>query len=395
MTPSRPLHVAVVGAGAFGGWTALWLRRRGCRVTLLDAWGPGNSRASSGGESRVIRAIYGPDRIYVDWVVRAFEIWEESQARWNVRLYHPTGTLWMCGGPDDYVRSSLPHLESAGLPVAELDLGETRRRYPQIDFADITSAFFEERSGWLAARRACRAVAAALVEEGGEMREAAVRPGPVRGGRMERLELSDGTFLEAGVYVFAAGPWLAGLFPDLLGDAILPTRQEVYFFGTPAGDPRFREGALPVWLEMSDTASYYGIPGTDYRGFKIADDTRGEPIDPTTGDRTPTPERVAAASAYIARRFPALAGAPLIEARVCQYENSPDGDFLLDRHPEAGNVWILGGGSGHGFKFGPALGEQAAGWVLGDGAPPPRFSLARLAGAAGAARRTQFNAGRG
>jgi sarcosine oxidase len=387
-------HVAVVGAGAFGGWTALWLRRRGCRVTLLDAWGPGNSRSSSGGESRVIRAIYGPDQVYVDWVVRAFEIWEESQARWNVRLLHPTGTLWMCGGPDDYVRTSLPLLQAAGLPVTELEATEARRRFPQIDFADITSAFIEERSGWLAARRACRAVAAALVEEGGEIREAAVRPGPVRGGRMERLTLSDGTFLEADAYVFAAGPWLPGLFPEILGDAIHPTRQEVFFFGTPGGDPRFREGALPIWLELSATASFYGIPGTDHRGFKIADDARGEPIDPTAGDRTPTPARIAAARAYIARRFPALAEAPLVEARVCQYENSPDGDFLLGRHPEAGNTWILGGGSGHGFKLGPALGEQAAGWILGDGAPLPRFSLERLAGAGSAARRTQFEVGR-
>ncbi len=394
MTSPHPPHIAVVGAGAFGGWTALWLRRRGCRVTLLDSWGPGNSRASSGGESRVIRAIYGPDRVYVDWVVRSFEIWEESEARWNVRLYHPTGTLWMCGGPDDYVRSALPLLQEAGLPAAELDLAEARRRFPQIDFAGITSTFFEERSGWLAARRACRAVAAALVAEGGEVRTAAVRPGPLRGGRMERLELSDGTSLAADAYVFAAGPWLPGLFPELLGDAIHPTRQEIFFFGPPAGDPRFREGMLPVWLEMSAGASYYGIPGNDHRGFKIADDERGEPIDPTTGDRTPTPARLAEARAYIARRFPALADAPLVEARVCQYENSPDGDFLLDRQPEAENVWILGGGSGHGFKLGPALGEQAAGWILGDGTPPPRFSLARLAGAGASPRRTQFDVDR-
>jgi len=391
MTTS-PLHVAVVGAGAFGGWTALWLRRRGCRVTLLDTWGPGNSRSSSGGESRVIRGLYGPDRLYVDWVVRSFEIWEESQARWGTPLYHPTGTLWMFGGPDDYARAGLPHLQAAGLPASELDLGEARRRYPQVDFTGITSAFFEERSGWLAARRACRAVAAALVRKGGTVREVAVRPGPVHDGRMERLELSDGTSLQADAYVFAAGPWLRDLFPRLLGEAIHPTRQEIYFFGTPAGDARFREGELPVWLELSPDSSFYGIPGTDHRGFKIADDTRGEPIDPTTGERMPTPERLAAARAYVARRFPALAGAPLVESRVCQYENSPDGDFLIDRHPEAANVWLAGGGSGHGFKLGPAVGEHTAGLVLGEGTPLAKFSLSRLAEAA-AVRKTQFDVG--
>jgi glycine/D-amino acid oxidase-like deaminating enzyme len=390
MSTPRSLHVAVVGAGAFGGWTALHLLRRGCRVTLLDAWGPGNSRSSSGGESRVIRGVYGPDRIYIDWVVRSFQIWEESQARWSASLYHPTGTLWMFGGPDDYARTAVPHLEAAGLPIAELDMAEARRRFPQIDFAGITSAFFEERSGWLAARRACRTVAAAFVQEGGDLRQTAVRPGAFHGDRMERLELADGSSLEADAYVFAAGAWLPGLFPDLLGDAIHPTRQEIFFFGTPAGDQRFREGSLPIWLELSASASFYGIPGNDHRGFKIADDHRGEPIDPTTGERTPTPAKLEAARAYVARRFPALAGAPLVESRVCQYENSPDGDFLLDRHPEAANVWILGGGSGHGFKLGPALGEQAAGWVLGEGAPHERFSLARLAAVKAGPRRTQF-----
>jgi glycine/D-amino acid oxidase-like deaminating enzyme len=387
MSSSHPPHIAVIGAGAFGGWTALWLRRRGCRVTLLDAWGPGNSRASSGGESRVIRGVYGPDRIYVDWVARSFALWQESEARWGTRLYHPTGVLWMFSGSDAYARSSIPFLADVGLPVSELTLGEARRRFPQVDFAGIRSVFFEETAGWLAARRACRAVAEALAAEGGDVLQAAALPGPVRGGRMERLELAGGTALEADAYVFACGPWLGSLFPEVIGDAILPTRQEVLFFGTPAGDTRFQESAMPVWLELGEH-TYYGIPGNDHRGFKMADDQRGAPFDPTSGDRTPTPVEVDRARRYLALRFPALAGAPLVESRVCQYENSPDGDFLIDRHPEADNVWLVGGGSGHGFKLGPAVGEHAAGLVLGEGTPLPRFSLGRLAGAV---RKTQFD----
>ena len=390
--PSRPshlAHVAVIGAGAFGGWTALWLRRRGCRVTLVDAWGAGNSRSSSGGESRVIRGLYGPDRIYIDWVVRSFALWLESEARWGVRLYNPTGVLWMFSGDDGYARAALPYLETAGLPVAELGPQEAARRFPQIDFAGIRSVFHEEKAGWLAARRACRAVVAALVAEGGEVRLGAVRPGAIRAGNLERLDLADGGTLAADAYVFACGPWLGSLFPAVIGDAVLPTRQEVYFFGTPAGDPRFQEGGLPVWLELGEHG-YYGIPGNDHRGFKIADDTRGAPIDPTAADRSATPELLARARHYIGRRFPALAGAPLVEARVCQYENSPDGHFLIDRHPEAGNAWLVGGGSGHGFKLGPAVGEHAAALVLGEAAPLPQFALARL-GAKDASRRTQFN----
>jgi glycine/D-amino acid oxidase-like deaminating enzyme len=387
MPSSSSPHVAVIGAGAFGGWTALWLRRRGCRVTLLDAWGPGNSRSSSGGESRVIRGIYGPDQIYVDWVVRSFAVWRESEARWGTRLYHPTGVLWMFSGDDTYARSSMPYLTAAGLPVSEFALSEACRRFPQIDFAGVGSTFFEESAGWLAARRACRAVAAALVAEGGEVRQAAAFPGAIRGGRLERLDLADGSALEADAYVFACGPWLGGLFPEVIGEAIQSTRQEVFFFGTPAGDTRFQEGAMPIWLELGEH-HYYGIPGNDHRGFKMADDTRGEPIDPTFGDRTLTPALIDKARRYLALRFPALAGEPLVEARVCQYENSPDGDFLIDRHPEAGNVWLVGGGSGHGFKLGPAVGEHAAGLVLGEGTPLRRFSLQRLTETS--ARKTQF-----
>jgi glycine/D-amino acid oxidase-like deaminating enzyme len=336
----------------------------------------------------VIRGVYGPDQVYVDWVVRSFAIWRESEARWGARLYQPTGVLWMFSGDDAYARTSIPLLAAAGMPVREMTVSEAEGRYPQIDFTGIRSVFFEETAGWIAARRACQAVAAAVAGEGGTLLQAAVRPGMVRGGRMERLERADGSSLEADAYVFACGPWLGSLFPDLVGDAIQPTRQEIQFFGTPAGDPRFQEGGLPVWLELGEH-SFYGIPGNEHRGFKVADDARGAPIDPTSADRLPTPELVERARRYLALRFPAMAGAPLVESRVCQYENSPDGDFLIDRHPEAGNVWLAGGGSGHGFKLGPAVGEHTAGLVLGEATPLPRFSLARLA-ARPAARRTQF-----
>jgi glycine/D-amino acid oxidase-like deaminating enzyme len=374
-------HVAVVGAGAFGGWTALWLRRKGARVTLLDAWGPGHSRSSSGDETRVIRGIYGPDRLYVDWTARSFPLWRELEAARGARLYHRTGALWMFGdqeGGDEYARASLPLLHDAGLPAAELDMAEAARRFPQVDFAGIRSVFVEEEAGFLAARRGCRVVAEALAAEGGEYRQLAVQPGALAGGRMERLELSDGSHLEADAYVFACGPWLGQVFPDAVGGKIRPTRQEIFYFGTPAGNPSYGEDRFPVWFEFGELV-HYGIPGNDHRGFKWADDTRREETDPTTMDRTPTPERLEAARRHLARRFPGLAGAPVVESRVCQYENSPDGHLFIDRHPEAGNAWIVGGGSGHGYKFGPALGEHVAGVVLGETKPLARFALGREA----------------
>lgn len=345
-------RVAVVGAGAFGGWTALRLYERGCQVTLFDAWGPGNTRASSGGETRVIRGVYGPDRIYVQWVVRSFAAWKEAERRWKLPLYRPTGALWLCApGHDGYVRSSLPHLEEAGLSASEIGLAEARRRFPQVNLDGIETVFWEEAAGYLMARRACRVVA----EAAGGYKQARVS---LQEGRV----LVDGHPFEADAYVFACGPWLS---------QVRPTRQDVFFFGAPAG-----WSSLPVWIESGERF-YYGIPGNDHRGFKVADDTRGEPFDPTSGERLPDPAALERARRYLAFRFPELAGAPLLESRVCQYENSPDGHLLIGRHPEFPKIWIAGGGSGHGFKLGPAVGEHVAALVLGEAEPLPMFRLDR------------------
>jgi glycine/D-amino acid oxidase-like deaminating enzyme len=383
------MRIAVVGAGAFGGWTALHLLRRGARVTLLDAWGPGHSRASSGGETRVTRAVYGPDAIYVDWVARSFPQWREFEAQVGQRFYHRTGALWLCTLGEDYVESAAPLLAAAGLPLQELPLAAARERYPMIDLAGVKSVWLEPEAGYLFARRACQAVQERFVREGGDYRQLAVAPGAIDGGRMPRVALSDGSTLEADLFVFACGPWLGELFPETFGEAGLrPSRQEIFFFGLPAGDSRFAEGVCPIWFDL-DERIVYGIPGNEHRGFKVADDTRGTPIDPTTADRTPTPEFVARARTFLARRFPGMAGAPLVESRVCQYENSLDGQLYVDRHPRAENVWLLGGGSGHGFKLGPPLGAYMAELLLDGRRPEPMFSLARLAAPAGEFR-TQF-----
>ena len=372
-----PLSVVVVGAGAFGGWTALWLRRSGARVTLVDAWGPGSPRASSGGETRVIRGVYGPNPIYVNWAARSLALWRESEERWHARLYRRTGGLWMFDGDDTYARSALPLLAEVGLPARELSLVEARARFPQISFDGVASVFYEDETGYLRARHACQAVAEAFVADGGTYRQALVEPGEIRGGTMAGLRLSDGERLAADAYVFACGPWLGTLFPEVIGGRVQPSRQEVFYFGTPAGSDLFDESRFPCWL-FSGERFFYGIPGNDGRGFKIADDTRGGPVDPTTLERTTDPEDLERARRFLAHRFPALADAPLVESRVCQYENSPDGDFILDRHPEAANAWLLGGGSGHGFKMGPAVGEFAAGLVLGERDLLPEFQLARF-----------------
>lgn len=370
-------RVVVVGAGAFGGWTALHLQRAGARVTLVDSWGPGNSRASSGGETRVIRGTYGPDRIYVEMVVRALQLWRENEQRWGRDLYRRTGVLWMVGEFDEYERAALTLLRAAGLEYEELTADQLAARFPLMNPEGIRWAIYEHEAGYLHAWRACVAVLEGFLAEGGEYRQATVRPGALSSGEMRGVALSDGSRVQADAYVFACGAWLGRVFPDLLGNLIRPTRQEVYYFGTPAGDSRYLEGSFPIWIDNGDNL-YYGIPGDMHRGFKVADDTRRSLMDPSQEERTPTPERLQAARQYMAFRFPGMVDAPLLQSRVCAYENTPDQDFILDRHPEAANVWILGGGSGHGYKHGPAIGERAAAAVLGDREPDDRFRLSRL-----------------
>jgi glycine/D-amino acid oxidase-like deaminating enzyme len=367
-------RIVVVGAGAFGGWSAYSLLRRGADVTLLDAWGAGNSRSSSGGETRILRSVYGSE-LFTDLALRAFELWQEAEQRWQCQLFQRTGYLAI--GLDEIVEASLRMARKKNLPLRDLDLAEARKRYPQIHFDDGERVFYEPTTGYLLARESCRTVAEHFVAEGGEHRTLAAEPGPLKNGRLEHLVLSDGSHLTADAYVFACGSWLAKLFPGVLAERLLPTRQEVFYFGTPAGDERFAETRLPVWTDRK-SGGFYGIPGNRSRGFKIANHHRGKPFDPSTDDRLPQAEKVAAARSFVAGRFPALAEAPLIEARVCHYGNSPDGSFLVDRHPEASNLWLVGGGSGHGFKHGPALGEKIAGWVLDDDAPEPAFSLSRF-----------------
>jgi glycine/D-amino acid oxidase-like deaminating enzyme len=369
----------VIGAGAFGGWTALSLLRRGAAVTLLDAWGPGNTRASSGGETRIIRATYGSRTIYTRMAAEALTLWRDYDDTWNAGLFRRTGALWMSGESDAFARASEAALVDAGLPVERLGASDAARRFPQISFEGITSALYEPEAGYLHARRACAHVVARFIAEGGTYRVAAVKPVINPDGDVRHVTLGGSSIVAGDRFVFACGPWLATMFPDVIGSLITATRQEALYFGAAAGDSSFDDTALPIWLDMSDRVMY-GIPGNAHRGFKISDDTAGPPINPTTGDRTVTASAVESARAFLRRRFPRLADAPYLGGEVCQYEATPDSDFILDRHPQASNIWIAGGGSGHGFKMGPAIGRIMASAVLDDVAPDRQFRLGRFAG---------------
>jgi glycine/D-amino acid oxidase-like deaminating enzyme len=362
--------VAVIGAGVFGAWTAHHLRAAGLRVAIADAYGAAHSRASSGGESRIIRMGYGADEIYTRSAMRSLALWRDFCGRSGQPLFHQTGVLWTAAAGDPYTESTRQTLARCGAPFESLSPAELAARYPQMQFAPGVWGIFEPESGALMARRAVQAVVADAVRNGATFLHQAV------GAPQGSGSIGSAGDIRAGAFVFACGPWLPKLLPDLLASRIHPTRQEAFFFGTPPGDPRFLPPAMPVWIDFSDPRGPYGFPDLENRGVKIALDQHGPLIDPDTADRVASPDALAAARDVLGQRLPALRQAPLAETRVCQYENTSNGDFLIDRHPDFDNVWLVGGGSGHGFKHGPAVGEYAASRILYGAPPEPRYSLA-------------------
>jgi glycine/D-amino acid oxidase-like deaminating enzyme len=316
---------------------------------------------------------YGTDELYTRWSLLSLAQWTEFFAGARQALFHETGVLWLAGKEDARVRQSAETLRRCGVAFEELSRTELERRYPQIGLEGITQGLLEPHSGVLMARRAVAAVVEDAVNRGVEYRVAHIAE-PHGAGAIGAVKTSFGERIEAGTFVFACGAWLGKIFPDVLGSRIFPSRQEVFFFGVPAGDARFAPPVLPTWLFQED--EIYGMPDLESRGLKIAVDRHGERVDPDTQSRLASAEGAEEARRFVEQRFPGLRGAPIVETRVCQYENTWNGDFLIDRHPEMENIWFVGGGSGHGFKHAPAVGEYVAQRILEGGAEEERFSLA-------------------
>ena len=368
-------HVAVVGAGVFGAWTAHHLQQQGHRVTLIDAFGPAHSRASSGGESRLTRGAYGKDAIYTRMARDSLEDWKALSADSGLPIFHPCGILFFFQEDEAYLRESVAVHRELGLPTELLGNPEMRHRFPMIDFDGVEFGLYEPGFGALMARRGVQTLVEQFVKAGGNFVRGAVQP-PSSKSKLHEVRLSTGDRIAADRFVYAAGPCLGKLFPEVIGRRILPTRQEVFYFAPPAGDSSFLPGAMPGWAEFNLGDMFYGLPDLESRGVKFAHDVHGPVIDPDTLDRRPTEAGLAAVVAYRDRRFPGLRGAPLTGAEVCQYENSSNGDFLIDFHPQMANVLLAGGGSGHGFKHGPEVGRYAAARLFDSITPELPFGLA-------------------
>ncbi len=371
------MQVLVIGAGVFGTWTALWLQRRGASVTLVDQYGPGNSLASSGDESRVTRSAHGPDAHYPMWQRHSLRQWVDL----DPTLFVPTGVVWFAGRDDGFEGDSEATLGALGMATERLDPDDLARRWPQIAPDGFTWALHEPDAGVLMARRGVATAARAFTEAGGDVR---IGLAHLSGAEI----LVNGDRVKSDAVVFAAGPWLPKLLGAVPGLELSVPQQEIIYFATPPGDDRFDAARHPTWVDYD--GAFYGIPSIEGRGFKIAPDWPGPLVDPDLQERRLSDERVDVARAYLRRRFPAMASQPVAEGRVCQYELTADTHFVIDRHPTLDGAWILGGGSGHGYKHGPAIGEYLSALILGDRAaaaslapPDDRFVLRPRASALG------------
>lgn len=375
----------VVGAGAWGGWTAYMLQKSGVQVKLIDQLGPGNKLSGSGGQTRVIRMAYGGHELYTELTCRSFELWAQYEQEWQEQFYRQTGSLWLFRGIDPaYARLSQPLLEKRGLSLTELPLEEAHALYPQIHFKDITSTYFEPLSGYLKASRVCQVVKEQFEKIGGEYISAKVTA--LNGNdRVESISLGNGDVLRADAYVLACGPWTRQLVPAVR-DLIRVSRQEVYFFDT---NEEHGPDHLPIWIEFREGEHmYYGIPGDEQTGFKMAYDERTWQLDPDKDHREVTPEILEEMRAIKSHRFPAMMGKALKGHHTCVYESSTDGDFIMDQIPGFDNAVFLCGSSGHGFKMGPAIGEMVSLAVINDQPLPEIFSLKRFENSS--QRKTQY-----
>jgi glycine/D-amino acid oxidase-like deaminating enzyme len=366
--------VVVIGAGAFGGWTALYLREMGLSVTMVDQYGPGNSRATSGGETRQIRAGYGEREVYTRWVLDALERWKKREAEWKKKLLFPTGQITLAREWTKNLTDTRKVFDKLGVKYEVVDRADLPRRFPQMTMEGIAFGFAVPSTGVLKAREGCVAVEHAFEGKGGQFLTAKAEPGRRTGRKLEDVVLSTGRRVSAGTFVFACGPWLRKVFADVMSRKLITPRRVVFFYGTPPGDERFTFPNFPTWA-VDDA---YGFPSIEGKGFKVVPTFEAEMVDPDTQEHTLTADEIRKGRAFVTRWFPTLKDQPLVDTKVCQREDSVDEHFIVDRHPAFDNVWIVGGGSGHGYKHGIVLGDYVAHRVVGKDTQPelaPMFTL--------------------
>jgi sarcosine oxidase len=369
----RKFDVVVVGAGVFGMWSAWYLNQAGLSVAVVDQASPGHSASSSGGESRITRTGYGDVELYAEWSYRSLKAWKELSEESKLPLFHPIGMVFVHNADDQYVKGGKKVLSKLGIPFESIDTKSMRDRYPVMKVKDDELGMLEPHAGGLMARRGVQTLAIKTAQAGVQIFQGKVAPISAKNGTNDRLteiECTNGKSvqsIQADNFVFACGPWLDRVCPEAMANKLFVTRQEILYFQA----NRSLTGNLPSWA----TLPYYGLPDIEGRGFKVANDTHGELVNPNNINRYISDDTIAKTRDFLAERFPNIANQPLLESRVCQYENSANGDFVIDLHPGLSNTYVVGGGSGHGFKHGPAVGQYVTNRVLQRGDIIQRFSL--------------------
>jgi glycine/D-amino acid oxidase-like deaminating enzyme len=356
-------RVVIVGAGTFGASLAWWLAGRGDEVVLVDQFEPGDRRATSGGETRLIRCAHGAEADYAAMARRAWTLWRELEGESGAELLTQTGVCWFAHEKNGWEAKSRRTLTKLGIPNERWSVDDAAKRFPSFNGDDLSWVLYEPEAGVLRAQKAIQTL----------VREAQVRGATLVQGKAipdGDYAIVNGKGYEGDRIVWAAGGWLRQLFPDLV--QLRVTLQELFFFD---GGPAWRHA--PAWVDY-DRATY-GTNDLDQLGVKVAWDHEGPPVEPDADLPPATPETEALARGYLADRFPALAPAPLEGSTTCRYELSADSHFIAAPHPEHPSVWLVGGGSGHGFKHGPAMAERLAAAWDGDEPLPKHFALGERA----------------
>jgi sarcosine oxidase len=366
------MRLAIVGAGAFGSWIALTGVRSGFETILVEQFEPANRSSSSAGPSRIIRSAYGRNELYTMMAQRSLKQWKTFFASIHSNdLFRRTGVLWLAHTSNPSIHSSREIFDRHRIPHEFLEAGAIRKRVPGMILSEGTVALFEPDGGALLAERSVRAVAQEAIRLGARYTGAFAEWNQSR----NCLDISGQGTLTADVYVFACGSWLSKAFPDVLGNVIFPTRQNVFFFEAPVVSTA---PGLPIWVDETDARVPYGFPDIDGAGIKLAFHQPGPQFDTDSQRPQATLGEIQEARDYLRSRFNTFGEPILRRADVCHYENTSGGDFLIDRHPTLTNVWFVGGGSGHGFKHAPAVAEYLFDAIQTGNSPERRFRLSAM-----------------
>lgn len=362
----RP-SVVVVGAGVFGASIAHALVQRGWSVDIVEHYSPAHVRASSHDVSRLLRLGHGtedlPDGWYTQSALRSRARWMAIGEEEGVELFVPCGALWLARTPDGHEERSWRDLDEQGIPVERLAPSDAATFFPGVRHDDLAFVLHEPLAGVLRATACVHALIRRAVRDGATVRTGRAVPDGAR----VRI---DGDEVGADRVIWACGPWLPSLFPGQVG--LRSVKQNVFSFGV---DAPWRTPPVPAWID--DAGFGYGLGDLDGSGFKAVYTRPGEGVDldPDADDRLPDIELLDLTRRLLAHRFPSIGLAPVVGAKVCQYELTPDQHFIVAPTDDTQRAWIVGGGSGHGFKHGPSLGEYVADLVEGRQAPRPEFGL--------------------